>query len=305
MKKILWLRTGGTIECARTGDGLSPDSGFRKETMNLLADGIMVDAESIFSLDSTEITLEHWQKLAGTVFGRHEYPGYDGFVITHGTDTLQYSSAALSHMLENFRKPVVFTGSQKPFSEKDSDAGFNLTCAFAAARDLPGGVYVVFAGKIISGASAIKINTREADAFTDANGFIGEAKLDSARLFVSPVPAEAFPVLNDKICGKVFYLKITPNVDVGIADFILEKKYKGVVCEAYGLGGIPGGFLEKLGALVKNGVRVVVVSQCLYGNVDLSVYAAHSRARGLGIEAWKMTGASALAKLMIELGKID
>jgi L-asparaginase/Glu-tRNA(Gln) amidotransferase subunit D len=88
-----------------------------------------------------------------------------------------------------------------------------------------------------------------------------------------------------------------------IADFLLEKDYKGVVCEGFGLGGIPQGLLERLGELVSGGVRVIIVSQCLYDGADLNVYAAHKRAADLGIEAWYMTGAAALVKLMLELGE--
>ena|GEM_PF-5747500 len=112
------------------------------------------------------------------------------------------------------------------------------------------------------------------------------------------------PILRDKLCEDVFYLKITPQIHPDIADFLLEKGYKGVICECYGLGGIPSALLEKLGALVTGGVRVIAVSQCLQGGANLQIYAAHKRAADLGIEAWNMTGAGALARLMLELGEM-
>ena len=254
--------------------------------MRVVADGVSFDTEVTFNLDSSDITPRHWQMLAKKVFEARD--NYDGFVITHGTDTLQYSAAALSLMLgEDFAKPVFFTGAMLPPDAKNSDALSNLKSAFAAARDLKRGVYVVFAGKTIRGDSCVKAHTSEKDAFTDA----GLSQASEARPYTG------------KLCEKVFLLKITPNINDEIADFILEKGYKGVVCEGYGLGGIPSLLLEKLGGLVKSGVRVIVVSQCLYGGADLNVYAAHRKALDFGIEAWNMTSTAALVRLMIELGE--
>jgi len=282
MKKILWLQTGGTINCRQTESGLAPADG---ADLHVVADGVSYDTEVIFTLDSSDITPRHWQMLAKKVFEERE--NYDGFVITHGTDTLQYSAAALSFMLgAKFAKPVIFTGAMLPPDAKNSDAAENLAGAFAAARDLEQGVYVCFAGKVINGLSCMKVQTDDTDAFIDAG--------------LSQV-SEICPYTGN-LCEKVFLLKITPNINSDIAGFILEKGYRGVVCEGYGLGGIPSLLLEKLGGLVKSGVRVVVVSQCLYGGADLSVYAAHRRASDLGIEAWSMTGSAALVRLMIELG---
>ncbi|MCL2077327.1 MAG: asparaginase [Oscillospiraceae bacterium] len=306
MKKILWLQAGGTIACVKTHVGLSPVLNSDSPAIeSILPHGISYKSENVFSIDSADITPAHWKILAGTIFENREK--YDGFVITHGTDALQYSAAALSFMLVNFDKPVIFTGSMKPFSIKDSDAPFNLASAFAVARDLSdcdcGGVFVVFAGKIIGGDSCVKISSRDTDAFTGVNGSAGSANSDGAKLFATLPNSCLPPVLKNNFYEKVFYLKVTPNISGDIVDFLLEKEYKGAVCEAYGLGGIPHGFLERLGGLVKSGVRVVIVSQCLFGGVDLSVYAAHKKALELGIEAWNMTGAAALARLMLELGE--
>jgi L-asparaginase len=287
MKKILWLQTGGTINCRGTNFGLAPVAGVG---LSVNVDGVCYDSEPVFTIDSSDITPRHWQILAEKIFESHE--NYDGFVITHGTDTLQYSAAALSFMLADFDKPVIFTGSMLPPDAEGSDAADNLALALTAARDSESGVHVAFAGKIMSGISCIKLHTKDQDAFTDT-GLTCECR----GAHWASVHASC------KICEKIFLLKITPNITVDIADFILEKGYKGVVCEGYGLGGIPSGLLGRLGELVQRGVRVVVVSQCLYGGADLSVYAAHKKAQDLGLEAWNMTGSAALIKLMFELGE--
>ncbi|MCL1823717.1 MAG: asparaginase, partial [Oscillospiraceae bacterium] len=297
MKKILWIQTGGTIFCKQTPDGLlpggnlllganrSPEAGI---DVTPAVSGVSYDIINPFTLDSTDITPAHWQMLAREVFNNREK--YDGFVITHGTDTMQFCAAALSLMLIHFDKPVIFTGSMKPPHLPDSDASANLTAAFEAVRDMKQGVFVAFGGKLIPGISCVKTHTTENDAFTDAGGGF------------SVVYDNSPPVLRDKLCEKVFYFKITPNVNKDIIDFILEKEYRGVVCEVFGLGGIPRSLLERLGALVKSGVRVIAVSQCLFGSVDFNVYAAHKKAAEIGIEAWDMTGSAALVRLMLELG---
>ncbi|MCL2698347.1 MAG: asparaginase [Oscillospiraceae bacterium] len=290
MKKILWLQTGGTINCRKTDAGLAPAA--EAETA-VSVSGVSYDSEAIFSLDSSNITPGHWQMLAEKVFNAGGV--YDGFVITHGTDTLEYSAAALSLMLYDFMKPVIFTGAMLPPHESDSDARLNLTAAFEAARDLKSGVYVAFAGKLIHGISCAKVHTKEKDAFIDTGIYGPVTELTAVKRRIAG--AGSVP-----LCEKVFVIKITPNMNGDIASFILEKGYRGVVCEGFGLGGIPYGLLERLGGLVKSGVRVVVVSQCLYGGADLNVYAAHRKAQEFGLEAWNMTGAAALVRLMIELG---
>jgi L-asparaginase len=287
MKKILWLQTGGTISCRETSDGLSPSAG-KPDAEGFVPDGILLDVRTVFALDSTDITPRHWQMLAQAVSSAREE--YSGFVISHGTDTLQYSAAALSLMLADLNKPVVFTGAMKPFSEPDSDAHGNLSAAFTAARDLESGVHAAFAGKLMNGLSCVKVHTGASDAFIDTGHRGGTERYFSA---------------DSPLCEDVFYLKVTPNVKADIADFILEKSYRGVVCEVFGLGGIPKELLERLGELVWRGVRVAAVSACLYGGADFGVYAAHRRAREAGLEAWDMTGSAALVKLMLELGADD
>ena len=284
MKKLLLIKTGGTIACIETVNGLSPDGGADFSLLSGLS-GFSFDEINLFNLDSSDISPEHWKTLARTVFEKRF--DYGGFVITHGTDTMQYSAAALSLMLENFDKPVIFTGSQRPPCAKDSDAPANLFAAFKAAQELNRGIFITFGGKLINGLSAVKINSQTCE-FADA-GFVYE------NLCNNP------PVLRDRLCEKVFYLKITPAVNCDIVDFILEKDYRGVICEAYGLGGIPQGLLESLGNLVKRNIRVIIISQCLYGSVDINIYTAHRKALDLGLEAWDMTGAAALVKLMLEL----
>jgi L-asparaginase len=289
MKKILWLQTGGTFNCRKTEAGLAPG---KKAEIAVSVSGVDYDTESPFAIDSTDITPSHWQLLAEKI---SEAKSYGGFVITHGTDTLEYSAAALSLMLAGFDKPVILTGAMLPPHMPDSDAEANLAAAFEAARDTKKGVYVAFAGKLINAISCTKTHTKEKDAFTDTGLSVG---CDAPG---APHCASVNASANASFCEKVFLLRATPNMNGDIASFLLEKGYKGVICEGFGLGGIPTGLLAGLGGLVKAGVRVVIVSQCLYGGADPGVYAAHRKALDLGLEAWSMTGTAAFVRLMLEL----
>lgn len=325
MKKILWIYTGGTIACSESFDenkgrlGLKPKkgaelSGFIRQAGLQIPDGIDVTPCAPFSLDSTDIGPGHWRELAGIIYSSQEY---DGFIVTHGTDTMQYTSAALSLMLENFRKPVIITGSQKPFGEEESDAPFNFSSAFSCAVLISHGVYICFGGRIISGNSALKMYSLRNDAFADAHGDFGEVFFSeerdknendmpfgnyTVRLFKKPPEITGEAMLKDSLCDDVFYLKIMPGMKADITDFIKNSGYKGVVCEAYGLGGIQEDMLNKLAELRKSGIRTVVVSGCAFEGANLGVYNVGINALAAGIESGgDATGGYAYIRLMQEL----
>ena len=137
MKKILLIATGGTIASIQTENGMMPGLN-GKELVEQVPDlGKICEIETVelMQLDSTNIQPAHWVEMANTV--KENYSSYDGFVISHGTDTMAYSSAALYYMLENLSKPVIFTGSQLSLTEEGSDAPDNLVTAFTAAANAP------------------------------------------------------------------------------------------------------------------------------------------------------------------------
>ncbi|MDY3296846.1 asparaginase domain-containing protein, partial [Selenomonas sp.] len=168
-KRFCVLATGGTIASRPTPNGLMPTLTGEdllasvpefKETCD-------VDCVQLLQLDSTNVQPEHWILMARAVAERREQ--YDAFVITHGTDTRAYSAAALSAMLENIDRPVVFTGSQLPAGVPGTDAEQNLLTAFHAALGGRAGVYIAFGGKIIFGDDARKLCTMQLTAFGNIN----------------------------------------------------------------------------------------------------------------------------------------
>ena len=168
MKKILLLATGGTIASKPTAAGGLAPAITSEELLSFvpeLAKLCEIDAVQLFSLDSTNVGPEQWQQLVHAI--RQNYDAYDGFVIAHGTDTMAYTAAALSYMIQNSAKPVVLTGSQKSIYNRDTDARNNLYRTFLyASSDFSWGVQLVFDNKVILGTRARKTRTKSFNAFS-------------------------------------------------------------------------------------------------------------------------------------------
>jgi L-asparaginase len=308
--KVLLITTGGTIASSQGARGLSPQNGSEQIFEKLLFSlntKYSIKVLPLFSKDSTNITPDDICRMADTVARNNSL--YDAFVITHGTDTLAYTSAGLSCMLQNFHKPLIITGSQLPLDTQDSDGPKNLIDSFTAAAGNIRGCFVVFNGKLISGDRAVKIRTRSFDAFDSPGeplpGHIKNETLTLADHFKKKISTlkthkKEMRLCQNTLCKSVFLLKITPALDSAIFDFIAEH-YKGVVIEAFGLGGIPerDGITEKIQLLTSRGIPVVIISQCLYEGIDLSVYQVGQKLKESSvINGGVMHAESAVLKLM-------
>lgn len=308
MKKITLLATGGTIACVPGADGLTPGVTAaqllaRTPQLNRLAEMIGRD---VFSLDSSNIQPEEWRVLARAA--RDALNESDGVVITHGTDTLAYSAAALSFMLRAPKAPVVLTGSQLPLEHPLSDAPSNLVEAVETARTAPPGVYVVFNHKIIRGTRAVKLRTTSFDAFDSVNApLAGTLDAEGAHYRSFDPPAGAPMRLEDELETQVFLLKLMPGTSPEVFDWIAQSGMRGLVLEAFGMGGlhyIRRNLVDKLKMLSQRGVVTLVTTQCLYERANFSVYEV-----GRGVLSKKvfsardMTSEAAVAKLMWTLGK--
>ena len=169
MKNILMIGTGGTIASGQTADGLAPEldpSRLLQDTPRV-AQLCRVDCLQLYSLDSTNIRPDHWLGLARAI--RQHYDQYDGFVISHGTDTMAYTAAALSYLIQDCPKPIVLTVAQKPIWYGGTDSKRNLTDAFLYACRGCGGVQIVFNGKVILGTRARKTFSKSFQAFSSVN----------------------------------------------------------------------------------------------------------------------------------------
>ena len=307
-KRILLIATGGTIAAGETENGLAPQLQakallrFVPEIQTLCT----VTAIQLCELDSTDLTPDIWLKIADCI--EQNYALVDGFVVTHGTDTLAFTAAALSYLIQESGKPVVLTGAQNPIDTDGSDAPKNLLDAFLYAASGAGGVSVVFGGRVIAGTRAKKLYTRNAAAFASVNfpyfAEIADGEIQTALPLQSKTTDN--PKFYHELNTRVAVFTCIPGVSAKTLLAVAET-CDGLILETYGLGGVPAYLYTAVEAITKSGKTVAVGTQVLYEGTDMSVYAVGKKAKtDLDIlELRDMTTEAAAAKLMWILPQTD
>ena len=309
MKNILMIGTGGTIASEMTPEGLTPELTPTQllRYVPAISELCRVDCLSLFSLDSTNITPYHWLRTAAAI--RDNYAAYDGFVISHGTDTMAYTAAALSYLVQGADKPIMLTGAQKPINYDSTDSKLNLTDAFVcAASGQLAGVNIVFSGRVILGTRARKTCSKSFAAFSSIN-YPELAQLHDHRMtsYIEPdyLPE---PLFFERLDEKVGLVKMIPGTDPELLDFLLQRK-DALVVECFGVGGLPSYDDDRLFETVRRhteaGRFLVMTTQVQNEGSDLSVYEVGHRLKSNPrvLEAYDMTSEAALAKIMWILGR--
>ena len=308
-KRVYVAYTGGTIGMQKTAAGYAPAAGFLAQqiaAMPELTDPLMPDyviGEYAPLLDSSNMTPDDWLRIAQDIAER--YAQFDGFVVLHGTDTMAYTASALAFMLEGLAKPVIFTGSQIPLCELRNDARENLitTLLIAAHYPIPE-VSLYFAGRLLRGCRAVKIDASGLDAFASPKapplGIVGARIEINWKLVRHVAPGSVLSVrrFSPPVVGA---LRLFPGISAQVVRNALQPPLQGLVLEAYGVGNGPDrdqAFLDALREATDRGVVIVACTQCLRGVVNLSDYAAGSALAKAGvISGADMTAEAALAKL--------
>lgn len=311
--RIYVAYTGGTIGMRKTDQGYVPESG---HLQRLLAEiprfrdpGVPEFEIAEFEplLDSSNMHPGHWLQIADQI--RRNYADYDAFLVLHGTDTMAFTAAALSFMLEDLAKPVVLTGSQIPFEETRNDAQSNLLTALLVLgryhHRLPE-VMVFFGDKLLRGNRATKVSVTGFDGF-DSPNFppLGRAGIDIDIDWEQVLPPRT-RVLDELSVveigsARVGAFRIFPGLEPRLLEAVLAQPTQGVVLECYGAGNAPTAnpeFMRVLAEATARGVVIVDVTQALRGSANLSLYATGRALLDVGVvSGFDLTAEAALAKL--------
>lgn len=304
-RQVMVLYTGGTIGMQASENGLAPASGFEARMAEQLAalPEVVVPQWSFREMspliDSANMTPAYWQRLREAVVDAIEAQGCDAVLILHGTDTLAYSAAAMSFQLLGLNAPVVFTGSMLPAGVPDSDAWENVNGALQAlGQGLAAGVHLYFHGELLEPTRCAKIRSFGRNPFAALNRARGGEA-------ASALPA-ALDYRQPKQLANVAVLPLFPGIGAAQLDGLIDSGIQGLVLECFGNGTGPSDnadFLASLQRAHQKGIVVVAITQCHEGGVELDVYEAGSRLRGVGVlSGGGMTREAAFGKLHALLG---
>lgn len=270
MANILLIHTGGTIACTPTDNGLAPQPDLLEKHAKIIAadyTDIQLDMHAIKPIiDSSDMTPNHWNIMLEILLQHQQY--YDGFVITHGTDTMAYSTAAIAYSLpKSFSKPIIFTGSMQPIGVVGSDADNNLRDAIIAATYQKNtGVYLQFAHQLLNGKAISKYRAKSENAFImleTVNDIYHHDDLSDGYFYDAN--------------KRMVMLTMTPGFDSRIMANILTQ-CDGAVLRCFGCGNVGNDYhiFEALSNAKENNKPVIAISQALYGHMNIGKYAAGS-----------------------------
>lgn len=319
--RILLIYTGGTIGmklCPENGTLVPFDfSQITAEMPELSKFGCSIDSYSFDPvIDSSDVSIAFWQELARIIEAK--YTEYDGFVVLHGTDTMSYSASALSFMLQDLEKPVVFTGSQLPIGMLRTDGKENLISAIeiAAARNGEGRpmvpeTVIYFESQLYRGNRTTKFSAENFRAFRSPNApvlaEIGIHIKYSTNLIRYPETWGKPLKVHYALDPNVALLKIYPGITRQAIEAITHTEgLRALIIETFGSGNAPTSrmFLDCIEDTVRRGILVVNITQCVTGRVDMDAYATGQALQRLGVvDGADSTTEAAIAKLFFLLGQ--
>lgn len=311
MKHILMIATGGTIASKRAKEGLKPLIS-SQEILSYVPDTknfCETDTLQLFNMDSTNMQPKHWISIGKAI--EEHYQDYDGFVICHGTDTMAYTAAALSYLVQNSPKPIVITGAQKPIDMEITDAKTNLQDSLRfASCDKSYGVTIVFDGKVIAGTRGKKERTKSYNAFSSINfPYIATIQDDHIIFYLDDKSSLTEPVsFCHQLNSNVALLKLIPSMDASVLEY-MAAHYDAVIIESFGVGGLPShestDFYPVIEKWTKLGKTIVMTTQVTNEGSNMSIYEVGRTIKREFelLESYDMTLEATVTKLMWILGQ--
>jgi len=265
-------------------------------------------------IDSSNMSPAIWSRLAGLI--EKNYNDVDGFVILHGSDTMAYSASALSFMLENLSKPVIFTGSQLPISAIRTDAKENLMTAIELAKAKKNDkvrvpeVCIYFDYKLFRGNRAFKYNSSKFEAFRSPNYPVLAESGVHLRFSINDIrqPGEQNLIVHKELASDVAVLKMFPGISPKVVEPIVNSEVRGIVMETYGAGNTTtdAWFIDLLKGAIDSGKVIVDISQCKVGTVELGRYETSKLLKDIGVaNGYDMTFEAAITKTMFLLSQFE